>query len=351
MKKITLFFGLVLLLVFFSGCSSNTTTTNEENTVLEPSSIYRSEDGGMTWVSQLDPTLDLPGMSVLSLAVNPFNSDLAFFGLETGGILKTEDGGASWQKLSNFKAEKVYGLALDPTDPRIIYASGVWQKRGKIYKSLNSGDSWKELYTEAAEGPLVISLAIDKNNPLIIYATNSENGVLQSINGGTTWKNIFRPSVPITNIIIAQNDSKKIYLLGENKIFRSLDGGKSFLDITKKLADSLKIGLGSFYAGTTDSLGVLYIGGENGILKSINQGETWEKIETLNDSNNFPVRALAVSPANDMHLLYGAAMAVYRSEDGGATWSSFQIDSDSIARALQFNLENPDIAYFALFEK
>ncbi|MFA6973749.1 MAG: hypothetical protein WC238_03375 [Parcubacteria group bacterium] len=352
MRKYLFLAVLILAPMVLAGCSL--TPAAPANTPPPPpnpnNSLWTSTDAGKTWINNfpLNQKVDISKVDVLSLAVNPFDAKNVFVGLKGAGILKTDNGGQDWSYL-NFQSEKVYGLDIDPKDGRIIYASGVWQKRGKIFKSTDSGENWVEIYTTPANGPLVISLVIDKRSPNIIYATTSDNQVIKSTDTGVSWKNIYTSSSPVLKVAIDRLDSNLIYMATQSGIiFRSKDGGKKFEDLSSQSQrDKKSQNIREVTVIETDpsNSGWLYAVGRAGMLKSSDAGKTWSKIEILNNPQNFPVKTLAVNPANSKELIYGAAQAAYRSVDGGVNWSTFQFDLAKNVNVIKYSNLDPTQLY------
>ncbi|PIR73333.1 MAG: hypothetical protein COU40_03045 [Candidatus Moranbacteria bacterium CG10_big_fil_rev_8_21_14_0_10_35_21] len=345
-KKLALLFSVFVL----AGCSFGNGNTPEAETNL-PSSILKSTDGGKTWEtkSQSESKINFSGMDVISLAVNANDSNNVYVGTQKDGIIKTDDGGETWSAL-NFQSEKVYGLGLDPVDGRIIYASGVWQKRGKIFKSLDAGKNWKEIYTFASDGPLIISLTIDKKNPKNIFATTSDGTIIESEDSGESWKNIYKSSTPILGVTVSEQNNQWLYFNPMDRgLYRSFDGGKEFKDLSQKLSEA-KIKNDSVSFITTDPQNgkTVYAGGKAGIIKSQDGGDIWTSLDILNNSNDAPAKALIINPKNSQEIIYGATQAVYRSIDGGETWSTSQIDAGKNINVLKYDSQNPSTLYLGL---
>jgi len=350
MKKIFFRTIMSLSVLVLAGCSLGTSNTPKIETNL-PSSILKSTDGGKTWETkaQSESKINFSGMDVISLVVNDSDSNNVYVGTRKNGIIKTDDGGETWSPL-NFQSEKVYGLGLDPVDGRIIYASGVWQKRGKLFKSLDAGQNWKEIYTFASDGPLIISLTIDKKNSQNIYATTSEGAIIKSEDVGKTWKNIYTASEPVLSLIVSEQNSQWLYFNLQNRgLYRSFDGGKNFENLSKKLSEA-KIRNDSFsFVATDPQKGkTIYAGGRAGIIKSQDGGDTWSSLDILNNPNESPAEALVINPKNSQEIVYGAARAIYRSVDGGKTWSTSQIDAGKKVNVLKYDLQNSDTIYLGL---
>jgi photosystem II stability/assembly factor-like uncharacterized protein len=361
MRKITTLILIVLAGLVVVGCSlpsiKSSSKKSSVKTFTFSNSIWKSTDGGVTWEAKNKGEGDsnTTDADVLSFAVNPVDSNIVYAGLKKGGIMKTENGGETW-KFVNFQSEKVYGLALSPIDGKILYASGVWQGTGKIFKSEDGGNNWKEIYTSPSSGPLVISLTIDKKNPSVIYATTSANEAIKSVDGGASWKNIYLADAPILKISVDAADSNLIYCItNEGEIFRSIDGGGSFENIEKKISDSLVDAIGGrgFSLLKTDPTHskYVYLAGEEGIVLSQNAGEAWKKIYSLNDPKNFPIKDIAISPTDSKNLVYASNQAAYKSIDGGINWTTFQFESQKLARVLMFNPQDPNIVYLGFLKQ
>ncbi len=342
MKKLLSIIAMSFAIVILSGCSavSNPSTT---------SSVWKSTDGGKTWVAKnkIGQKANLSSSDVLSMAVNPYDTQNVLVGTDKDGIFYTEDGGENWSPL-NFQSQKVYGLAIDATDGRIIYASGVWQNRGKIWRSSDSGLTWREIYTAPAAGPIIISLTLGKNSN-VIYATTSDDQVIKSTDAGQTWKNIYQSSSPVLDVAIdSLNDNLAYFILQGGGVLRSRNGGNTMEDISRNIASVAKSQDASIVIADPKVGNVVYVAGSLGIARSTDGGNTWKKLELLSDAQNFPVKAVAISPANPSELVYGAAQTVYKSTDGGATWTTSQFDTSKTVNMLRYNPSNPNIIYMGL---
>ncbi len=356
MKKYPFIIICVLAILTFSGCSLLPANTNTANAPADQTksngSLWESSDSGKVWQERSKgngKSADTSGADILSLAVNPYDANTAYAGARGAGILKTEDGGQDWQYLP-FQSEKVYGLGIDPIDGKIIYAAGVWQKRGKIFKSLDGGKTWQEIYTSPSAGPLIIALQIDKKNPNNIYASTSDNQVIKTADGGGSWKNIFAASGPVTKIAIDKANNNLIYFAIRGAgVFKSEDGGKNIEDVSKTISN-LTSGKQDINVLETDPQNTnwVYAAGGVGILRSKDAGKNWEKIEVLNNPATFPVKALAINPENSAEIIYGAAQAVYKTIDGGASWATTQFETAKFINILKYSIADPSRLYLGL---
>jgi len=348
MKKFSLGLILILIPIILAGCSiggSDAGKSASGEPVANPSNtIWTSVDAGKKWINNSKTTeVSIAGLDVVSMLTNPNDENNVYVGTLKSGIFVTKNGGENWEKLA-LAPEKVYGLVFDPTDTNTIYASGITNKRGKIFKSIDAGVNWTMLYAIASDGPLVSALAVDKNNPKIIYAAMSDNQLIKTYDGGNSWQNIFTTKSPVIKIVFDRGSSDLFYGMSlGGDILRSRDAGKS-IEYLKTL--NMNNGGADFDALEVDpnSNGVLYVGGKNGIHVSRNAGDNWDEIKTLNSPKTYPVRAIAINPTNSKEIIYGAAQASYRSLDGGNTWEAFQFTVGKNVSIIKYS-KNPNRLY------
>jgi photosystem II stability/assembly factor-like uncharacterized protein len=196
----------------------------------------------------------------------------------------------------------------------------------------------------------VVDLAIHPNNNDVWYVAAACGGVWQTTNHGITFSPIFdgQGSFSIACVELAPSNPNTLWVgTGENNnqrsvaygdgVYKSLDGGKSFTNMGLKNSEHI----GNIIIHPTNE-NVLWVavygplwksGGERGVYKSVDGGKTWER--TLNISDNTGVSEIAIDPTNP-DILYAAAhqrrrhewtyigggpeSALYKSNDGGATW-------------------------------
>ena len=117
--------------------------------------LYRSLDTGENW-SPL--TVTLPISSITDIAIDPTNSDIVY--LSTGrrwvdstdfgsGIVKTTDGGLSWQRITTgITASNISSIAIDSDDPQTLYAGANqagFTEDGGVYKTTDGGEHWQQV--------------------------------------------------------------------------------------------------------------------------------------------------------------------------------------------------------------
>jgi hypothetical protein len=196
--------------------------------------ISKSEDGGLSWQTVYTA---LAGMTISSLALDLQSAGRLYVGLlgprqcvvadfcgpVGGGVLRSDDGGASWQQLQTNKA--VYSLRVDPLTGSTVYAGvslGLFEGMG-VYKSVDSGVSWRRLPQND-----IFSLAIDPSNPSTLYASTSFDGIVKSVDGGESWSASGLAGNTIASLAVDPSSSSTVYAGTGSGVFRSRDSGASW---------------------------------------------------------------------------------------------------------------------------
>lgn len=178
-----------------------------------------------------------------------------------------------------------------------IFAGGKWQAGGLQHQQL-------------------LSLTVDPNNPQIIYAGDTKDGVFRSTNAGMNWSQKSAGlALPISIFALAFDDpGKKLYAATGLGVFVSADAATHWIQLSGLPADS--------YSSVTFDLNaphVIYVASEHhGVYTSTNDGSSWTDI-----NNGLPPGIIIHSLAFDSvehHLWAATSLGIYRSDNGGALW-------------------------------
>ncbi|MFA5777549.1 MAG: YCF48-related protein [Parcubacteria group bacterium] len=357
MKKVVILIFCLSLTLVFSACSlSSSTSTSSTSTTKQVGSFLKSFDGGKNWENKvkIDDKTNVGTYNVLSMEASSKDGGVVYIGTEKNGLFVTRNDAENWEKLV-FPLAKIYGLAVDKNNDQTIYASGVLNSRAKIYKSINGGKDWVEIYTEPANGSIISSLEISNKNSSVLYSGTSEGMIFKTSDGGQTWKNIFKASAPVISIAFdAVNDDAIYFGVYNSGLLRTLDGGNNVEDINKiniGKADNKslfsKLNVYSIEIDPKNS-GSFYVGTKSGLFRGSDFGSKFEEINILESSKEFPIRAIAINPQNSNEIIYSNSGVIYRSTDGGTTWLTFQLNTDKVAQVLRYNLFNANTIYIGL---
>ncbi|MFW2338947.1 MAG: WD40/YVTN/BNR-like repeat-containing protein [Acidimicrobiia bacterium] len=144
--------------------------------------IWRSQDGGATWDTANDPgTADA---HIAGLAIDPNDPRSVYAASPTHGLLVTTDGGASWNAIEGLPS-MAYSVAVGPSDPSVVVAGFFG---GGVYRSDDSGVSWTRSAAGLPPEAIVSAVVFDPSNPTVVYAGDELSGVYQSNDGGVSWQ-------------------------------------------------------------------------------------------------------------------------------------------------------------------
>ena len=345
LKKI----GIILICAsFISGCSLSEdrkeTTVEKVSTVNLSGGVIRSLDFGKTYepfVTAFEGK-NISKIQVFSLNF-PYNSNnFLFLGSQKDGLFAHNMEKKFWEKLV-FPPEKIYAVESSydlVTKEIILYALGSYKESGKIYKSLDGGKEWKEIYSEPSKDTVLLSLALHPKNSSIIYAGTSSGVLIKSEDGGITWSNKQALNKPIFSIRIDAVDFETIYLLlYDEDIVVSRDGGKTIIEKSKNITQTQEEDISfleSLRGKKTSSLaidprrsGIVYAGTEDGVYRSLDYATTWNRLKVIESIKDFPVRSIAVSPFSSDEIIFGVARIIYKTSNGGESWQTYQIEADA----------------------
>jgi photosystem II stability/assembly factor-like uncharacterized protein len=282
--------------------------------------MWKSTDAGKTWTHiGLGDSRHIP-----RVRIHPKNPDLVYvaalghlFGPnEERGVFRSQDGGKSWEKVLYVNEHAgAIDLAMDPTNPRVLYAS-FWRvlrtpyslesggEGSGIWKSTDGGDSWTEITANQGmpKPPLGISgISVSQSNPENVYAIieAKEGGVFRSRDGGETWarvneeRKLRQRAWYYTRIVADPADEDTAYVLNV-QFHRSKDGGKSWEAIRVPHGDNHDL-----WIAPENPLRMIE-SNDGGASVSFDAGETWSRQDNqptaqmyrVSTDNDFPYRLL-----------------------------------------------------------
>ncbi|MCK4967382.1 hypothetical protein KAS50_10125, partial [bacterium] len=150
--------------------------------------VYRSYNGGTTWLKVGKPSAGLNDTTISALAMNSNNSDIIYAGTDSG-VYKSEDKGTTWYSVNNGLQQdtvNIQTLAIDPVNPNILY---VGTSTSKIYRTDDAGGTWS-LKSTISGSPVITKIAVDPKSPNKIYVATQSNAVYYSSNRGLTFTQI-----------------------------------------------------------------------------------------------------------------------------------------------------------------
>lgn len=293
------------------------------------------------------------------VAGHPTERLVFYMGTTGGGAWKTENGGITWQNISDgfFKTGSVGAIAVSKSNPNILYVGmGEHTLRGNlshgdgVYKSTDAGKTWKHIgLTDTYHIGQVI---IDPTNPDVVYVAalghafgpNEERGIFRTTDGGKSWKKVLykNPNVGAIDLTIDPANPKTLYAstfefrrfpwgvrsAGPGAgIHKSTDGGDTWTDITRNAGlptgtNRGRIGLALSPAKPDRIWAIIEAENEQtGVYRTDDAGKTWQVVSQFADLFQRPwyYHHLAADP-KDSETLWVLNIDMWKSKDGGKTY-------------------------------
>jgi photosystem II stability/assembly factor-like uncharacterized protein len=284
------------------------------------------------------------GGRVVAVAGVPGDSTTFYFGSVNGGIWKTTDAGVVWSPIFDGQPVGSIGaLAVAPSDPKIIYAgTGETDIRedlssgNGVYKSTDGGSTWSHIGLEDTRQ--ISRIAIDPQNPSIVYVgalghvygPSEDRGVYKSVDGGAHWARVLGlgPEIGISDLAMCASTPQLLFA-------------------------------GAWHTRRPPWSAYAPVDGPGGgLYRSQDAGKTWARL----DGNGLPEGdwgRVGVAVAPDGKRVYALIevkkpetkkSGLYRSDDGGNTWTLANADPRLTSRAWYFNRitinpQNSDVIY------
>jgi photosystem II stability/assembly factor-like uncharacterized protein len=257
--------------------------------------VYRSSDGGRTWTY-----IGLAETRQISrVRIHPKNPDVVYVGAQghtfapnpERGVYRTTDGGKNWKKiLFRNDSTGVTDLAMDPADPKVLYAA-FWQAGRKpwmlssggagsgIFKTTDGGDNWKEITRNPGMPKGIIGnigITVSAAMPARVWAIieNDSGGVYRSDDAGATWtrmnweRKLRQRAWYYSRIFADPKDSNTVYVLNTS-IWRSRDGGRTFSRVRDPHGDNHDLWIAA------DNPQRMINSNDGGANVSTNGGQSW----------------------------------------------------------------------------
>ena len=230
----------------------------------DPAAIFKSQDGGATWrrLATVQPEGAITGcfpVRVLKMAVDPSDTDHIYAALEVGGVIRSLDGGESWEDISGGLLElshephlrncilsddltegmmDLHALTVSAEQPGTLWIAN----RMGLFVSEDRGDSWREFgigrFSDLQYGR---DLMVSPHDPKVFVAalSDSSRGVAGSVyrsdDTGTNWQRIDHDiSIDSTlmTVTVSRRDPSRIFCGARaGQIFGTEDGGKNWVSL------------------------------------------------------------------------------------------------------------------------
>jgi photosystem II stability/assembly factor-like uncharacterized protein len=318
---------------------------------------FKTSSVGAIAVSQSEPSTIYVGMGETCVRGNASNGD---------GVYKSQDAGRTWKNIGLQQTYHIGAVAIHPRNPDIVYVAALghlWgpnPERG-VYRTTDGGATWKQVLTKGNEAGAA-DLAMDPSNPRVIYAAfwqvsrkpwrfdsgGPGSGLWKTTDGGDTWTDLSHAQgLPKgvegrVTVTVSPANPERVWAMVEatdGGLFRSDNGGKAWTRVNEQ--NSLRQRAWYFSHIFADPKNADEIYALNvGAFRSIDGGRTFTAIATPHGDNH----GLWIAPDNPDRMIESNDGGAIVTSDGGKTWSS--IDNQPTAQFYRVALDN-DFPYHA----
>ncbi|MGD8322158.1 MAG: glycosyl hydrolase [Gemmatimonadota bacterium] len=281
-----------------------------------------------------------------------------------------------WREVGPYRGGRVVAVTGDYAHRRVFYFGAV---NGGVWKTADGGQTWKNVTDGKSDISSVGAIAVAPSDPDVIWVGTGESkpredltygtGVYRTTDGGDTWQHLgLTDTQQIGDVVVDPNDPERAFVaaLGhafgpneERGVYRTEDGGKSwtkvlYLDENTGAADlsldprNPRILFAAMWRYRRSPWGMDAGGGRSGLYRSLDGGDSWTDVSANPGLPRTPLGRIgvAVSPANPRRV-YASVEApdsagearggIFRSDDGGVTWTRVSGDWKWQIRAWYFS--------------
>lgn len=328
----------------------------ERNIPTDPTSYDTTYFSGLEW-QNVGPNRGGRSIAVAGSDVRPLEY---YFGATGGGLWKTTDGGTTWEPVTDGQigSASVGALAVCEADPDVVYiGTGEVQLRGNIqrgdgvYRSRDGGETWEHIGLEEARN--ISRVRVHPRDCNTVFAAafghygeeNEERGIYKSTDGGETWRKVLyrdarsggadlsiHPVDPNLMYATLWEAWRKPWAMSSggpgSGLFRSTDGGESWTEITNNpgfIPQGMLVGKSGISVSPVDRNRVFAIveADSGGVFRSDDGGETWTRTNVerkLRQRAFYYTRIYA--DTQDRDRVYVLNVGFFRSDDGGESFDT-----------------------------
>ena len=333
--------------------------------------LWKTEDGGQNWSNVTDG--DLGSSSVGAVAVCEANPDIVYIGtgetqlrgniMQGDGAYRSDDAGRSWDHIGLTETQNISRIRVHPTDCNTAWAAGFGKHSAEnadrgVFKTTDGGQTWRKvLFQDERSG--AVDLSVHPGNPNIVYAATWEawrkswgmssggpgSALFRSVDGGENWTDITRNSgLPQEGLLgkigvaVSPVDENRVYAIiehDEGGVFVSDDGGETW----ERTNDERRLRQRAFYYtriyADPQERDVVYVL-NTGFYQSRDGGKTFPRSYRVPHGDNHD---LWIAPTDNRRMINSNDGGGNVSVNGGDTWTDQDFSTAQFYRVITTNHE------------
>ncbi|RMD49664.1 MAG: glycosyl hydrolase, partial [Ignavibacteria bacterium] len=289
---------------------------------------------------------------IADFAVNPNDHSEFYVAAAAGHVWKTTNAGVTWKPVfDKYGAYSIGVVTIDPNNTNVVWIGTGENNHQRaigygngVYKSEDGGKSWKNMGLKDSRH--IGGIVIDPRNSNIVFVAaegsiwgpGGDRGLYKTTDGGKNWKKVLEISenTGVNNVVIDPVDPDIMYATSEQRrrhvwthisggpesaVFRSLDGGETWEKIMKGLPHVDIGGMGIAVSPVDHNVVYLIVEaeeGSSGFFRSTDRGASWKKMSDYHSSGQY-YNEIYCDP-KDVNKVYSPQTVTRFTEDGGKTW-------------------------------
>ena len=281
------------------------------------------------------------GVTARLRGVSAVNERVAWASGSRGTIIRTTDGGATWQALTIPGTEKLDFRDIDAIDEKTAYVLSIGNgEASRIYKTIDAGATWVEQFVNKDEKAFFDAMAFwDANRGIAVSDSNEGQFVIMTTtNGGKSWTRVPAAGLPAalpnegffaasgTNVTVLPPN--RVWLgtgaASESRVLRSPDGGRTWTIAKTPLASGSSSGI--FSIAFSDAMHGIVVGGDykvesaavDNAATTSDGGATWTLMKGLTGFRS----VVAYTARDGASLVAVGPLGADFSTDRGKTWTA-----------------------------
>jgi photosystem II stability/assembly factor-like uncharacterized protein len=315
-----------------------------------------------------------PSGRIDDFAVFEKNPAIFYVATATGGLWKTINNGTTFAPVFDTQSTSSIGdVTIAPNDPNVVWVgTGEANNRQSsswgdgVYKSTDGGRTWK--HTGLRESRQIPRIVVDPIDHDVVYVAalgdlwkaGGERGIYKTADGGQSWTRVLDPGPDAggTELVMDPSNNKVLYAATYQRrraswgfngggpasaVWKTVDGGRSWNKLENGLpaGDKGRIGL-DIYRRNPD---IVYARVEHpkqgGVYRSEDGGASWTRVNSMNPRPMY-FSQIRIDPTDDKRIYVGGTM-LHTSDDGGKTFNNNAAEKIHVDfHALWIDPANPD---------